>query len=174
MLDFFRTWVFAHGLDFRRLAGFAILAAPAVGDGVGGDAHQPCTEGSAAPFEMLQVGESVMKHLGGDVLRGIAVAKAARDVGVDAVEVKLVEVAKARGILLRRFDKPPLAGFTDCFQLGLRLDWSGLVSHCALILKNCAAGERLRWSLKNFVKYSAILFGTPSGRVASDALRPWI
>jgi len=64
-----------------------------------------------------------MKHLGSDVLSRVAVVQAARNVGVDPVEVQLVKVAEASGVLLRRFDQPPFGGCTDCVQLDLRPIW---------------------------------------------------
>jgi hypothetical protein len=53
---------------------------------------------------MSQVSEGVMKRFGSDILCGIAIPETPRDVRVDAIEVKLVEVTKAGRILLRRFD----------------------------------------------------------------------
>src|ERR1700722_1065607 len=121
VLHVFGTRVFADRLRDRfDIAGLAMELAPAVGNRVGSDTHQPRAEGRAAPFEMFQVGQGVMKYLGGDVLGRVAIIQPPRDVGVDPVEMQLVKVAEARRVLLRRFDQPPFGGCTDCVHLALR------------------------------------------------------
>src|SRR5262245_64577831 len=64
----------ACGLVQMRYVAVARLALPAVGDGMGGDLEEPGGERHAAPLEARQVGQCLMEHVGGEVLRRIAVA----------------------------------------------------------------------------------------------------
>src|ERR1700729_837970 len=97
VLHIFGARIFAdrlgHGVNVAR---FTVKFAPAVGYGIGSDAHQPRTERSAAPFKMFQVGQGVMKHLGGDVLCCVTIVQPPRDEGVAPVKVQFVKVAEAR------------------------------------------------------------------------------
>jgi hypothetical protein len=61
-----------------------------------------------------------MKHLGSHVFSRRAIRQASRDVGVHPLEVNFVERGEPAGILLRRFDQPPLAGFLYGLQRELR------------------------------------------------------
>lgn len=101
--------------------GLAVIGLPAIVDGVGGDAHQPCREGNASPFEAAEIRQRLVKDLSSQLFGLIAVVHTARDEGVHAIEVLLVQFRKARRVLLRCFDQKPLVGKVfDCTQEVLR------------------------------------------------------
>ena len=70
---------------------------------VGRTWRSPGSERHLAPFETGEAGEGVAEDFGGHVFGVVAVADAAGYVGVDAVEVGLVEVGETGGVGLRRF-----------------------------------------------------------------------
>ena len=75
-----------------------------VGNGICGDAQQPRGEGYPPPLEARKIGEGLVEDVGGQILRVVAVAYAARDERVDDVEVAFVKLGKPAGVLLRGLD----------------------------------------------------------------------
>ena len=71
---------------------------------VGGDAKEPRRKRDAAPFEPTEIPERLLKHLRSNVLRGMAIAGVAPDIGVDTVEIEFIDFGEAAWILLSRFD----------------------------------------------------------------------
>ena len=71
---------------------------------VGCDPEQPRHKRHAAPFESRQILQCEMKNLGGKILRLVAIAHPPRNVGIDALEVSLVEISKPATVPLRRLD----------------------------------------------------------------------
>ncbi len=101
------------GGGFGRIAGGRSIADGAfglVGDGVCGDAEQPRSKGSAAPFVLGQIGEGFVEHVGGEIFGGGAVVDAADNKSVDALEMKLVERVELRRVALSGLDERALVG----------------------------------------------------------------
>ena len=90
---------------------FASDAASPVSDCIRGDAEQPGGERNPAPFETVKILERVVKHLGGQFFRVPAIANAVRQVGVDVIEVGLVQVCESTRVALRRRDQFWLIGW---------------------------------------------------------------
>jgi hypothetical protein len=92
----------------RLSSTFPCRSAIVISDGIRCDPVQPCREGRAAPFESLQVCQCVLKDFGRQILGAITVAHPARDERVYALEVLLVQVGEATGILLGGLDPETL------------------------------------------------------------------
>lgn len=84
---------------------FAAGVLPAVSSCVGRDAEQPRCEGNAAPLVPWQVAQGLVEDLGSDVLGFLPGADPPRHERVHAVEVLVVQLGEAAGVLLRRFDQ---------------------------------------------------------------------
>src|SRR5881397_2376299 len=93
---------------WRRLTTLARRALPPVGQGVARDPEEPRDERDAPPLEPPEVGERVVKHVGGQVLRLSAVADAPGDERIHAVDVPLVQGPEAAGVGLRGLDQEAL------------------------------------------------------------------
>src|SRR5712691_9792208 len=91
------------------LARFLVIV---IGHCVGGHPIKPGREWCASPLEAREIRERPVKDVGGDVLRLLPVADAPRNESVHAVEILLVQLAKAARILLRRLDQQPLVHFS--------------------------------------------------------------
>src|SRR5580698_8242249 len=98
------------GAEFRRIVDghFATVAFRAIDDRVHGDPQKPCSEGNTAPLETLQVGQRLMKHVGGKVFGGVAVTDAPRDESIDPLKMDFVKLGKASRILLGSFHQQTL------------------------------------------------------------------
>jgi len=96
------------GRPFSLLPGRAV---PTVRNRVGRDAKKPGCERNAAPLVAAKVRERRMEHFGGYVLRRIAASHAARDIGIDALEIAFVKLGEKAGIPLRSLDELSLARF---------------------------------------------------------------
>src|SRR5260370_14557413 len=70
--------------------------------------RQSRDERASPPLDAAEVGERVMKNLGGQILGFPAATGAARDEGVDALEVPLVQLAEPAWILLGGLDQEAL------------------------------------------------------------------
>jgi hypothetical protein len=94
-------------------------APPPFGHDVGRDAEEPRREGRAAPLEASYAGEGLVEDVGGQVLGLGAVADAAGDERVHAIEMKLVQLAEtARGLSWRL---PPEAARESLFEAPSRV-----------------------------------------------------
>src|SRR5713226_3538793 len=69
--------------------------------------QEPRDERQAVPFESWKVGQSLVEDVRRQILRLFAVSHATCDVGVDSLKVVLVQLGKARRILLRSLDLEP-------------------------------------------------------------------
>src|SRR5271170_783462 len=98
------------GAEFRRIVNgyFAAMPFRAIDDRVDRDPQKPCSEGNASPLETLQVGQRLMKHVGGEVFGGIAVANPPRDEGINPLKMNFVEIGKASRVLLGSFHQQTL------------------------------------------------------------------
>jgi predicted O-methyltransferase YrrM len=85
----------------RRFSGLARELLPAIRQFVRGDAKEPRGERHAAPLVGVQLGERAMKHFGRDVFRLGPAGRAADHVGIEPVEVPIVEIEKPGRIGLR-------------------------------------------------------------------------
>src|SRR5262249_30794116 len=110
-LALLRAWLLAK-LGSRDVP-LARRAERPIRDRVGGDAEEPCRKGYPAPFEVSEVGQRPVEHIGRDVLGFLTVADAAQHEGVDALEVALVQHAEPPRIPLRRLDETGLIDVGD-------------------------------------------------------------
>src|SRR5216684_415445 len=119
-------------------------ALPAIGDQIGCDSEQPCCKRNSPPLESLQVSQGVVKHLRGQISGFSAICHPAHDVGIYALEVVLIKLGKAGGILLCRLDQKPLVRF---FLQSLQP-----VLRAVLITLRVTVGreEKLRWDSTRF------------------------
>lgn len=112
--DGFEIGLVAEGGDGSVFAGGLAVV---IGEGIAGDAEQPGDERGPLPFEAAESAEGVAEDFGGQVLGGGTVAGALDDVGVNAVEVGLVEGAEQARVALGGFDGR--AFVRDLLVLGL-------------------------------------------------------
>jgi hypothetical protein len=90
---------------------------PPVDDRVGGHSVQPCREGSAAPLESLDVGQRLMKHLGGQIFGLLAVVDSPGYESIHTFEVALIKLGETARVPLRSFDeKAFVSGILASFQ----------------------------------------------------------
>ena len=80
----------------------------AIGNFVGGNPEEPSRKRHPTPFKPRQTFQREMKHVGGDILRFVAIAHPPHDVGINALEVSLIQVGEPAPVALRRLDKRPL------------------------------------------------------------------
>lgn len=94
---------------------------PAVRHGIGSNPEEPRRKGNTPPLEATKIRESLMKHLGRQILGLMAVADASHDERVNPLKVSLVKLGEAAGIFLCRLDEKPLLSlFVRVFQMPLR------------------------------------------------------
>jgi hypothetical protein len=90
---------------------------PPVDDRVGGHSAQPCREGSAAPLEALDVGQCLMKHLGGQIFGLLAVVDSPGYESIHTFEMELIKLGETARVPLRGFDeKAFVRGILGSFQ----------------------------------------------------------
>src|SRR5581483_7780292 len=87
---------------------FSGTLAPAVGDHVICDPHQPRSERHAAPVEIRQRRQGLVKYVGGQILRHLALPNALHDERVNSLKMRFVEFRKLRRVLLRSLDEEAL------------------------------------------------------------------
>src|ERR1035438_2555692 len=78
---------------------------------MGGNPVEPCRERNPPPLKPPQVGQRMMKYLGGQVFRLRAISHPPHHVRIHPLEIVLVELREARRVLLRRLDQKPLVRF---------------------------------------------------------------
>jgi hypothetical protein len=76
-----------------------------IGYRVPGYAKKPRSERRAAPLELTQVRECLMKNVGCQFFRRRTPAHSPRYVGINAFEVEFIQLGKTARISLRRFDQ---------------------------------------------------------------------
>src|SRR5580698_10967227 len=109
-----------HFFEFRALSrrGFdllwlirhilAALALPAIRNQIGGNPEQPRRKRNPPPLKPTQVGQRMMKYLGGQILGFRAIPHPTYHVRIHPLEIVLVKLRKARRVPLRRLDQKPL------------------------------------------------------------------
>src|SRR5262245_33556638 len=90
----------------RRFDRVFHLASP-VRDSICCNPIQPHCERHTAPFEASDIFQSVMEHLGRQVLCFVPVVYTTNDKRVNALKVRFVQFSEAAWILLRGFDQQP-------------------------------------------------------------------
>jgi hypothetical protein len=90
---------------------------PPVDDCVGGHSVQPSREGSAAPLEAPDIGQSLMKYLGGQIFGLLAVVDSPGYESIHTFEIELIELGEAARVPLRSFNEQPfVSGIFASFQ----------------------------------------------------------
>src|SRR5690349_15128923 len=74
------------------------------------DSEEPGRERRSSPLKLSESRQGFPEDFGGQVFGLMTIADAPHYVGIDAMEVLLVQVAKARGVALRGFDPQPVIG----------------------------------------------------------------
>src|SRR5690242_6454517 len=74
------------------------------------NSEEPGRERRSSPLKLSESRERFPEDFGGQVFGLMAIADAAHYVGIDAMEVFLIQVAKPRGVALRGFDPQPVIG----------------------------------------------------------------
>ena len=87
-------------------------ALPAVRDQIRCNPEQPRRKRNPTPLKPFQVGQRMMKYLGGHILGFRSISHPPHHVRIHPLEIVLIKLRKAGRILLRRFDQKPLVRFS--------------------------------------------------------------
>jgi hypothetical protein len=77
---------------------------------------KPGNEGRAAPFELAEICQGLMKDVSSQVLSFRAIVYPPRYVCINAVEVVFIKLRKAARIFLSRLDQESFFGFVTATQ----------------------------------------------------------
>src|SRR5580704_3646749 len=99
-----------RGVDQSRLVRhlLSIRALPAIRNEIRRNPVEPRRKRNPPPLKPLQIGQRMMKNLGGQILGLRAIPHPPHYIRVHPLEIILVKLRKARRILLRRLDQKPL------------------------------------------------------------------
>jgi len=81
---------------------------PMIRDRPGCDPQQPGYKRDTTPLKLTNAGQGFAKDLRGQILGGMSVTHPMSNIGVEAVEVLLIEIRKAGRISLRRLHQQPV------------------------------------------------------------------
>jgi hypothetical protein len=106
LLDSFQ-FIFAGLTRFYR-AHLSCRLRRMIDDLVCRDSVQPCHEGNTTPLERANTRQRIAEHFRGQILGCASISNPARDEGIDALEVRLVERGECGWIFLRRIHQSSL------------------------------------------------------------------
>src|ERR1700693_383305 len=88
-----------------------VRSLPAIRNQIRGNSKQPRRKRNAPPFKPPQISQCMMKYFRGQILGFRTISYAPHHIGIHSLEIILVELGKARRVLLRLLNQKPLVRF---------------------------------------------------------------